>query len=130
MGGWCVCVRYSVCVCLFVCGWVGGWGGSRAGGGRSGIGPASSRAPVLSAADLLPLRRLSYLRLPCAPQGGHIPAGDGNSFVQPRALATVKQCCQACQAMAACGAYVYDPRMQMCYFKVGTWVCACWWRWL
>jgi hypothetical protein len=77
--------------------------------------------------DFLPLSRFLFPLLAhpapagCAspsPQGGNIPspAGDG-TFVQPQQLATVKECCQACQAMPECGAYVYSTAQQQCFFK-------------
>ncbi|KAI3431296.1 hypothetical protein D9Q98_004355 [Chlorella vulgaris] len=49
-------------------------------------------------------------------EGGDIPDGNGSALL-PQQLATVKQCCQACQALPACGAYVYSTVQQMCYFK-------------
>lgn len=60
---------------------------------------------------------------PASLQGGDIPDGNGSALL-PQQLATVKQCCQACQALPACGAYVYSTVQQMCYFKV----CCCWAR--
>ncbi len=46
---------------------------------------------------------------------------DGTTIVPPTQLDTVKDCCQACQGMAACGAYVYSSLERMCYFKVRAW---------
>ncbi len=52
-------------------------------------------------------------------QGGDIPDGSGG-FVQPLALPTGKDCCQACQGLPACGAYVYSTSEQKCFLKVGA----------
>ncbi|KAL4424790.1 hypothetical protein ABPG77_000830 [Micractinium sp. CCAP 211/92] len=52
-------------------------------------------------------------------QGGDIPDGSGG-FVQPLALATAKDCCQACQGLPACGAYVYSTSEQKCFLKLPT----------
>ncbi|KAL4437123.1 hypothetical protein ABPG75_004262 [Micractinium tetrahymenae] len=52
-------------------------------------------------------------------QGGDIPDGAGG-FVQPQSLPTAKDCCQACQGMSVCGAYVYSTSEQKCFLKLPT----------
>ena len=59
-------------------------------------------------------------RLPCPPasQGGNLVAPDGNNMTA--AVTAVKDCCLACQELAACGAYSYVPSTQTCYFKASA----------
>ena len=56
--------------------------------------------------------------LPSILQGGNLVAPDGNNVTA--AVTTVKDCCTACQDLAACGAYTYVPSAQTCYFKAST----------
>lgn len=47
-------------------------------------------------------------------QGGDLTAPDGNLLTAQ--VPSARDCCLACQQLAACGAYTFDQRL--CYFKV------------
>ena len=59
-------------------------------------------------------------QLPYQPtlQGGNLIAPDGNNMTA--SVTTAKDCCIACQDLAACGAYSYVSSAQTCYLKASS----------